>query len=129
MKILIAEDEIISQKILQKMLAEYGACDCASDGAQAIEKIRAAYASQNPYQLLCIDVSMPNVDGFQVLQALKEIEDQANISEEKRGKAIMITSRDDKESFVAAIEKGSYWYLTKPVDKQALVNVLEELGF
>ncbi len=71
---------------------------------------------------------MPGANGFEVLQALNKIEDELQIPAEQRAKAIMITSLDDPESFITAIEEGSHWYITKPVNRAALLKVIEDLG-
>ena len=59
MKILIVDDDFTSRKILLKYLAEYGQCDVAVDGEEAVEVFKLALNEWEAYDLVCLDIMMP----------------------------------------------------------------------
>ncbi len=129
MRILVAEDDAVSQKVLAKLLLPFGKVDCASDGQEAIEAIRRAHQQKQRYDLVCLDLMMPHHSGLEVLQTLREIEAGEGVEESAETCALMITSTDDKEMFIKAVTSGSQWYVTKPVERVKLYEILADLGF
>jgi two-component system chemotaxis response regulator CheY len=71
MKILIAEDDMMSRKFLYKFLSKYGECDITVDGMEAIDAFLLALKDKKPYDLVCLDIMMPKVDGLKALKRLK----------------------------------------------------------
>ena len=79
MRILIVEDEFITRKIVQSILSSYGECDIAVDGEEAVQAFTMAWESNKPYDLICMDILMPNKDGHQALKEIREKEAQRGI--------------------------------------------------
>lgn len=73
MRILIAEDDFASRKMLLKFLSTFGECDVTVDGMEAIDAYLMALEEDNPYDLVCLDVMMPIMDGYQALKNIREI--------------------------------------------------------
>ena len=67
MKTLIVEDEPTSRLLLQAILSGYGDCDIATDGEEAVEAFRSALEQGVPYNLVCMDIMMPKLDGHEAL--------------------------------------------------------------
>lgn len=128
-KILVAEDDEISQRLMVRLLEPFGRVECASDGKEAIEALARAYEEQSPYALVCLDVMMPHFTGLEVLKALRQMEHQRGIDEADAACAVMVTALEDKDSFLMSVAEGSQWYITKPVERASLYDVLDELGF
>lgn len=128
MRILIAEDDLVSRKFLSKVLAEYGDCDITVDGIEALEAFLLAWDEGNPYELICLDVMMPKLDGMKVLQTIRELEKERNVPEEKMAKIIMTTVLNDTENVMGAFQHGCQAYAAKPIDIEKFKNVLEKLG-
>lgn len=128
MKILIAEDDLISRKIILKILSQYGDCDVTVDGMEALDAYLLAMKENNPYDLICLDIMMPKIDGVRVLKAIRTIEQQKEISMMNRAKIIMLTALADKEYVTKSFEIGCEAYATKPIDTAKLVEVLQKLG-
>ncbi len=76
MKILIAEDDRLSRAFLKKAMEKYGACDVAVDGMEALDLYLESIERQEPYDLLCLDIMMPKVDGFKTLKVIRGLEKQ-----------------------------------------------------
>ncbi len=127
MKILIAEDEITSRTILTKILSNYGTCDYALDGLDTINFFRTALEEDDPFDLVCLDIVMPNMDGKAALRELRQIEKDKGINRSDGAKIIMTTSIDNPKTVVQTFNEGASAYLVKPIQAEEL---LEELrGF
>lgn len=86
MRILIAEDDFACRKFLYKFLSLYGDCDITIDGIEAIDAYMIALDEEKPYDLICLDIMMPKMDGKKVLKAIRDIERQREIEESRRVK-------------------------------------------
>lgn len=129
MKILIAEDDLVSRKFLHKFLLRYGECDLVVDGIEAIDAYMLSIKEGNPYALICLDIMMPKVDGVKVLKAIKDLETQLGVLPENRAKIIMTTALAETQIVEQAFEHGCDAYASKPIDTKKLVEVIEKLGF
>ncbi len=128
MRTLIAEDDITSSTLLTKMLSVYGACDVASDGNEAVEKYKSAAENDAHYDLVCLDIMMPNKDGQEALQNIRKLEKESGIKESAEVKVIMITALDDVKTVVGSFKKGATAYLVKPIKKNDLEDHLRSFG-
>lgn len=127
MRILIAEDDLISRKFLFKYLSQYGECDIVVDGLEALDAFMISIKDNNPYDLICLDIMMPKVDGVKVLKNIRDLEIQKNISPEKRSKVIMTTALAETQFVQKAFEFGCNAYAAKPIDIDKLNEVLKNL--
>lgn len=129
MRILIAEDDFASRKVILKFLSVYGECDVTVDGMEAIDAYMMALEEGDPYDLVCLDVMMPIMDGYQALKNIRDIEKEHNIPEEKRAKVIMTTALNEEKNVKKAFELGCTVYCGKPIDMARLKSTLDKLGF
>lgn len=127
MKILIAEDDLVSRRFLSKFLSKYGECDQTVDGIETLEAFLMSLDENEPYDLICLDIMMPKVDGIKVLGAIRDLENQKNISEANRVKVIMTTALNDTESIYNSFEIGCEGYASKPIDTVKFVEVMKKL--
>ena len=129
MRILIAEDDFASRKVILKFLSVYGECDVTVDGMEAIDAYMMALEEGDPYDLVCLDVMMPIMDGYQALKNIRDIEKEHNIPEEKRAKVIMTTALNEEKNVKKTFELGCTVYCGKPIDMDRLKSTLDKLGF
>ena len=127
MRILIAEDDMTSRRFLLKFLSAYGECDVVVDGMEALDAYLIAVKEKNPYDVICLDIMMPKVDGVKVLKAIRDFETQRGLLPEKKVKIIMITALDDTEYVHKSFELGCEAYAAKPIDIDKLVKVMKNL--
>lgn len=127
MRILIAEDDMTSRRFLSKFMSPYGECDVVVDGMEALDAYLIAVKEKNPYDVICLDIMMPKVDGVKVLKAIRDFETQRGLLSEKRVKIIMITALDDTEYVHKAFELGCEAYAAKPIDIDKLIKVMKNL--
>ncbi|SNS13774.1 response regulator receiver protein [Anaerovirgula multivorans] len=128
MRILISEDDLTSRKFLAKFLGQYGEVDLVMDGLEALDAYLLAIKDNKPYDLICLDIMMPKVDGVKVLKAIRDYELQKKIPIENRSKIIMTTALAEAEYVQNAFEIGCDAYAAKPIDTEKLVEVMEKLG-
>lgn len=128
MKILLAEDDFASRKFMDNYLSRYGECDVTVDGEEAVDAFMMALEDGEPYDLICLDVMMPVLDGYQVLKAIRDIETQRKIPKEQRVKVIMTSALNEERNVKMAFEMGCEAYSGKPVDVEKFEMVLKKLG-
>lgn len=128
MRILIAEDDLASRKIMLKILSKYGECDVTVDGLEAVDAFMLAQKENKPYDLVCLDIMMPKLDGVKVLKVIRSLEDQKNIQEGKQVKVIMTTALAEKQYVDKTFELGCQAYANKPIDAVKFKEVLEKLA-
>ncbi|WP_147821250.1 response regulator [Salidesulfovibrio onnuriiensis] len=128
MRILVVEDEYASRKLLTTILADYGQCDSAYDGVGCVELFQKAHEDGQPYDLVCLDIMMPNKDGHQALREIREIEKQQGVRPSEEAKVIMVTALNDPSTVVKAYYKGGVSaYLPKPIEIDTLLTILRDL--
>ena len=76
MNILVVDDDFMNRKLLQSQLSLFGECDIAVDGEEAILAFKLAWGNQQPYDLICMDIRMPNIDGKEALKKIRQMEDE-----------------------------------------------------
>lgn len=127
MRILIAEDDITSRRFLLKFLSQYGECDLVVDGIEALDAYLISVKDKIQYDVICLDIMMPKVDGIKVLKAIRDFEKQRGILTENAVKIIMITALVDDEYAKMALELGCVAYVSKPIDIDKLVGIINSL--
>lgn len=125
MRTLIVEDDPISSKILMKALSRYGRCDVAVNGKEAVDAFQRSLEEASPYNLICMDIMMPELNGQEALNAIRKLEQKAGISTDDMVKVVMTTSLDGTEDASNALFKGgASAYFVKPLQ---LDNFIQEL--
>ena len=114
MRVLVIEDDIGLRRSLSATLKDAGfAVDGAADGEEGLYK-----ASEDIYDVIVLDVMMPRMDGWQVLDALRP---------EHTTPVLMLTARDTVPDRVKGLDSGADDYLTKPFDSDELLARLRAL--
>lgn len=128
MRSLVVEDEFISRRILQRLLAELGECDVAVNGQEATDAFAAALEEGQPYRLICLDIMLPNMNGQEVLERFRSLEAEKNVASEQRSHVVMTTSLDESKEVLGAFKRGAEAYLVKPIERAKLFRQLSKLG-
>ncbi|MCE1188874.1 MAG: response regulator [Ignavibacteria bacterium] len=128
MKILIAEDDFTSRIFLQKLLNSFGSCDIVVNGEEAVQAFQIAMEEGIPYDLICLDIMMPEMDGKEALKIIREREKNLNIAPEKETRILMVTALDSPKDVIESYYYGGCTsYLVKPIQKSILVKRLRDL--
>lgn len=128
MRSLIVEDEFTSRKILHRLLSEFGEVDVAVNGLEAVEALRAAATEDERYDLLCLDIMLPDLNGQEVLGLLRELEGERGVVLGAGAKVIMTTSLKDKANVMSAFRQGAESYMVKPITREGILEQLRKLG-
>jgi two-component system chemotaxis response regulator CheY len=128
MKILLADDDFVARKILIALFGKYGEHDVAVDGQEVINAVSASLNAQDHYDLICLDIVMPNVDGHEALRRVRELEAEHGILPGKGAKIIMATGMKDRENVMDAFNEQCDAYLVKPFKEEDVKQKLEELN-
>ncbi len=126
MKSLIVEDEFTGRLILQKILGEYGEVHIAANGREAAEAVQLALEEKAPYDLITLDVMMPEMNGQEALKAIRDIEGTDRVQPAQGAKIIMTTSLGDGKSIMTAFKEQCDGYLVKPLERKKLMKYLED---
>jgi len=129
MKTLIVEDDFLSRSLLSTLLSEYGVCHVAVNGQEALNAVERGLVENDPYELICLDIMMPVMDGQQALQKIRKLEEEHGIGGLDTAKVIMVTAADDSKNIMRAFRQGQCEaYLTKPLDREKLITHIRDLG-
>jgi two-component system chemotaxis response regulator CheY len=128
MKTLIVEDDFTSRLLLQELLKSYGPSHIAVNGKEAVEAVQVALETGKPYDLICLDIMMPEMDGQEALRQIRDHEESRGILSSRGAKIVMTTALDDPRNVMAAYISLCDAYLTKPIKRSALIEKLRELG-
>lgn len=117
MKILIVDDEAILRSslatILEQEINETIQCDEASTGLEALRLIE-----KNNYDLVIMDVKMPEMDGLTALQKIQEIDPKIFV--------VILTAHSNVRDAIEAIKEGAYDYLEKPIQRDKLIEIYKQ---
>ena len=128
LKMLIVEDDFPSCEVLKEYLSEYGDCTTTANGVEGVEAFRNALDAGAPYDLVCLDIMMPEMDGHEALRAIRQIEQEHGILESSGVRVIMTTAKDRSRDMIEAFDEGCEAYIVKPVDQEKLVAEMQKLG-
>jgi two-component system chemotaxis response regulator CheY len=128
MRTLIVEDDFTSRLLLQTLLSRYGECHLAVNGRQAVEAFRHALDAGQPYDLICMDIMMPEMDGRSAVKEIRACEKARGTLSTQGVKIIMTTALDDVENVVEPFKLPCDAYVSKPIDTGKLINHLKRLG-
>lgn len=128
MKCLIAEDHLMSRRILKELLSPQFDCDIAVNGQEAIDSFQLAHESKRPYDVIFMDIMMPIVDGLEALLCIRTLERKMEIPHGLAVKVIMTTALDDPRTVVKSFnECEADAYIVKPLSRQKLANEMRKL--
>lgn len=129
LKILIVDDSKSAQFKIHSILSEFGNCDQAYNGREGVDLFSASLDSGAPYDLVVMDIVMPEMDGLAAASEIGRIQDRHKIPEEKKTKVIMLTSKSDPSHMMKAhFEAGVTTYVTKPFEEKTLIEAMTNLG-
>ena len=127
LKMLIVEDDFPSCKILEEYLSEYGDCTTAGNGTEGVEAFKNALDAGTPYDLVCLDIMMPEMDGHEALRTIRQIEQEHGILDHSGVSVIMTTAKDRSRDMIEAFDEGCASYIVKPIDQEKLTAEMQKL--
>ncbi|MBD3410953.1 MAG: response regulator [Ignavibacteriales bacterium] len=128
MKTLIVEDDFVSRTVLDEILEPYGKRDVAVNGKEAVEAFGLALEKEEPYDLVCLDIMIPELTGQEALVEMRKIEEANNVPHRERAKVVMTTALGDFDNIKTAFKEQCEAYLVKPLNKKKVTEALANIG-
>jgi two-component system, chemotaxis family, chemotaxis protein CheY len=128
MRVLVVEDDFISRRLLCRYLEPHGECDVAVNGNEALSAFRQALLTGQYYDLICLDIMMPGMDGQETLKRIRILEREANVDAARGVKVIMTSALEDQENVLAAYNNSCAGYVVKPIEKRKFLETLQDIG-
>lgn len=128
MRILIAEDDPTNRTLLRELLKGYGPVDEVTNGRDAETAVLKALVAGAPYDLVCLDIMMPELDGHAALREIRAAEAAKGIPLGSGAKVIMTTALSDKRSVMTAFGEQCDAYLVKPIHRARLLDHLRRFA-
>jgi two-component system chemotaxis response regulator CheY len=127
MRALIAEDEFLGRKVLASFLTTLFEIDVAVNGKEAVTAFKMAHAESKPYDVIFMDIMMPELDGLEALAQIRALERAQKI--QPQVKVLMTTALDDAKTVIRSFHDGEATdYLVKPLTKERLFEELLKIG-
>jgi two-component system chemotaxis response regulator CheY len=124
-RMLLVEDDFASRLLLQKFLSRYGECHVAVNGKEAVAAFRAALERGLRYDLICMDIMMPEMDGREAVRQVRAIEQAQGITSTFGAKIVMTTALDDIKEVSRCFDELCDAYLVKPIDLGKLLACMK----
>ena len=129
MRVLIVDDDFYSRVMLHDMMRPVAECHIAVNGEEAVGAFKKALEDGRPYDLVCMDLVMPEMDGQQALREMREFEDDLGLTDVQRCKVVVISMLEDsRETNDAFFLGGADCFLVKPIDEERFMAELRALG-
>ena len=127
MRILVVDDEVVSRKKMMKSVSDLGTCEGVQNGNAALSAVRTALEEWKLYNLITLDISMPDISGTEVLTQIRDMETQRGLDSEERATIFMVTSHSDIDTVKACVGKCN-GYIIKPFNKEVVMEKLKKAG-
>lgn len=123
---LVVEDDFACRLLLQNFLSRFGECHIAINGREAVDSYRSALAEQCSYDLICMDIMMPEMDGREAVRQIRALEEQRGILSSEGAKIIMTTTVKELKQVASCLKELCDDYLVKPINLVELKNRMEQ---
>jgi len=129
MNCLIVDDDELGRELIAEYLDGQASLDMAVNGREAVEKYEASCANGTPYDLIILDIVMPEMNGHEAAKTIRRVEQEQGFTPDKGVNIIVLsalnTPKDIIETYVSAQSSA---HLIKPVTREKLLLTLNKLG-
>jgi two-component system chemotaxis response regulator CheY len=129
LKCLIVDDDELERELIAQYLEGIADCEMAENGMKAVEMFRGAFGSGNRYDLIILDIVMPEMDGNAAAREIRQIEKDDGISIHDGVNIIVTTSLNTPDDIIQSyFSASSAAHLVKPVKSDRLLKIVNKLG-
>ena len=128
MRVLVADDDFVNRKFLEKIYCRYGEVVAVDNGMSAVDEAVRGMEQREFFDLICLDIMMTKLDGYKTLEAIREAESKYAVFD-NRAKVIMISALDEVvlDSFQVCSDYDAY--ICKPIVVDKFEKLLDKMGF
>ncbi len=128
-KILIVDDSAAIREELTAILAPFAECHTAVNGQEAVDLVKATQGQGKNFNLVLMDVIMPEKDGLTAVKEIREYEKEKGLSGENSLTIIIATTiKDPSRILIAQYECGADAYIAKPFTEKTVLQTLSNNG-
>ena len=128
MKTLVIDAEEALKESICNIFATKGACDSANDGNMGLELIKQAFNLNSPYELIILDIVLPEVDGHTIIKKIRAWELAGNIDPLMEAKIVVMSRRRDEPTILQAFRNGATGWINKPASAEDVMLKLNNLN-
>ncbi len=129
MKILIVDDDLANCQLIKHLLVSFCEPDIVTNGEKATNAFLEAHKNDSPYDVIFLDIMMPEKDGHQVLQEIRAWEAENLKYGEGEAKVVMVSALDSKDHILSSFKEGCEFFLVKPISRSKVLNIMSEMGY
>ena len=122
LRVLLVEDDFASRLLLQTFLSRYGECHVAVTGREAVDAFRTSLVRGEEYDLICMDIMMPEMDGREAIRQMRDMEAARGVFSASGAKIVMTTAVSDLREVSRCFNELCDGYLVKPIDLSRLLS-------
>ena len=128
MKVLISDDDADVRRMLEALIGQYGECEQVDDGRRCFHKFCEALKSEEAFDLICMDLNMPSMNGIEAIRKIREIETTLGVLPDRKVIIIVISGYEEDGAVANAKQAGAEAYIPKPHLTRLLEPTLKRLG-
>jgi two-component system chemotaxis response regulator CheY len=125
LRILLAEDDFACRLLLETYLARHGQCHAAVNGKEAVDAFRKALEQEKKFDLICMDIMMPEMDGREAVRQIRALEEARGILSSSGVKIFMTTTVQEVREVFLCFRELCDAYLMKPIDLSDLLRQMK----
>lgn len=129
LRMLVVEDDFVTRHLEISLIRNFGECEVAVNGKEAVSAFELRSIEGRPYDLILLDIMIPEMDGHGVLKRIREFEDERGVREIDRTKVIIISGLRDMGNISRSFREQTDSYIVKPITKKKIERELSRLGF
>lgn len=128
MKILIADDEATTSKLLKVALSIFGECTTVESGESAYDEFIQAHGQFEPFSIITLDMTMGDLSGKETVERIRRWEREYRCHETRRvAKILMISGDDSARTIMKSFRVGAEGYIVKPIDIKKVRDTVQKL--
>ena len=117
-----------TQTLIEKIIGENAECIICSTSMEGIEKFVDHMVAFDPFDVVLVDINLPDLNGVHTLRLLRRFEDVKGIVSNRKSKIIMMTGTADEENVKGSLKNGCDQFLIKPVNKEKVEAKFKAVG-
>jgi len=126
---LVVDDDELGRELIAQYLEGVAVCHMAENGLKAVEMFRTAFEGGDPYDLMILDIVMPEMDGYTAAKEIRLIEKEWGVSINDGLSIIVLSSLNTPGDVIQAyVSAKSVAHLVKPVQPEKLLGIMNKLG-
>ena len=124
MKILIVDDDPATSKSFEELPMDISECHALRRGDAAVRAVKNALKHRDPFDLITIDITLPDMDGGKVALEIRNLEKKVEVPKEKSAFIMIITAQADEGTVRTSFSAGCNAFVVKPFKNETIINAI-----